>query len=124
MGDDHDDKLDTYIKFADIVQHYDDVARPAHDDIEFSSADLDDLDGGEYDYDGRPVEQYGVIFIVLFAEQYDSSEDDDYDYDQLNPSKWIDNDYIHNRLRWGCDRPRGFKFGAEYRDSEEPSDDE
>lgn len=44
--------------FHDIIQHYDDTARPDHDDIDFDSAGIDNLDGAEYD-------QHGVAVILV-----------------------------------------------------------
>lgn len=37
-----------YLKFAEIVQQYDETACPEHDNIEFEYATLDQLDGREF----------------------------------------------------------------------------
>ena len=74
-----------YAAFADIVQHYDDTARPDHDDIDYDSPDHD---GAEYDNNGDIVALVGVIGGVLYdiadaIEQFGSFDDipDDYDFD-------------------------------------------
>jgi hypothetical protein len=92
-----------YIKFVNIIQHYDDTARPAHDDIDFEPGDYD---SAEYDDHGESVIQYGIIYL-----QFDSG-DDDYD----DPYE-----YLYNRLRGNCKRPRGFKFY--FKPTDNPSDD-
>lgn len=51
-----------YHEFANIVQHYHDTARPAHDDIDF---DADDYDGAEYDHNGERVEPAGNVYDIL-----------------------------------------------------------
>jgi hypothetical protein len=111
MDDNHDDndhgsaydRAVDYIKFVNIIQHYDDTARPDHDDIDFEPGDID---SAEYDNDGESVIQYGILYL-----QFDSS-DDDYD----DPY-----DYLYNRLRGDCKRPRGFKFY--FKPTDNPSDD-
>jgi hypothetical protein len=82
INDYDDDRVDRdfFIKFADIVQHYDDTARPAHDDIDFEPADYD---GYEYDFGGEPVTLYGLIVINLgpaFGDIFDDYTDDPFDY--------------------------------------------
>lgn len=74
--------------FHDIIQHYDDTARPDHDDIDYNPADLDNLDGAEYDNNGDIVSLIGVIGGVIYdicdaIEHYGSFDDipDDYDFD-------------------------------------------
>lgn len=74
-----------YAEFANIVQHYDDTARPNHDDIDY---DAPDHDGTEYDDNGDIVALVGVIGGVLYdiadaIEQFGSFDDipDDYDFD-------------------------------------------
>lgn len=54
-------KRHIYYEFANIVQHYDDTARPAHDDIDFDPADLDTLDGTDYDDSGDRVDPSGLL---------------------------------------------------------------
>jgi hypothetical protein len=109
--DDYDDGNDNifneraidYIKFVNIIQHYDDTARPAHDDIDFEPGDYD---SAEYDYNGQSVIQYGIIYL-----QFDSA-DDDYD----DPY-----DFLYNRLRGDRKRSRGFKFY--FKPTDNPRDD-
>lgn len=73
-----------YIEFAKIVQHYDDTARPAHDDIDFEAGDLAQLDGEELDLDGNPVIQLSILLVTLAEaiEDFGSWEDipDDYEF--------------------------------------------
>ena len=81
-GTDDNDSVDraTFIEFANIVQHYDDTARPPHDDIDFEPADYD---GSEYDFGGEPVTLYGLIVINLgpaFGDVFDDYVDDPFDY--------------------------------------------
>ena len=78
-----------YHRFADIVQHYDDTARPDHDDIDYEPASLDHLDGADYDLYGDDVPCIGIIlhinnYIISVAEaieQFGSFKaiPDDYD---------------------------------------------
>ena len=75
-----------YAEFANIVQHYDDTARPNHDDIDY---DAPDHDGTEYDDNGDIVALVGVIGGVLYdiadaIEQFGSFDDipDDYDFSE------------------------------------------
>lgn len=60
MAGNNDDNRAAYNNavFHDIIQHYDDEARPDHDDIDYEPASLDDLDGTEYD-------QHGVAVILV-----------------------------------------------------------
>jgi hypothetical protein len=51
--------------FHDIIQHYDDTARPDHDDIDFDPAGIDNLDGTEYDDDGDPVLPIGAVGTIV-----------------------------------------------------------
>lgn len=44
--------------FHDIIQHYDDTARPDHDDIDYDPTGIDNLDGTEYD-------EHGVAVILV-----------------------------------------------------------
>lgn len=76
-----------YAAFADIVQHYDDTARPDHDDIDYDSPDHD---GAEYDNNGELVTLVGILGGVLYdiadaIEQFGSFDDipDDYEFDPL-----------------------------------------
>lgn len=57
MGFDHK----TYIEFANIIQHYDEEARPPHDDIDFIATDPDFL---EVDNDGFDVVALDPIIII------------------------------------------------------------
>jgi len=71
---------DVFIKFADIVQHYDETARPSHDDIDFEPGDVDSV---EYDFGGEPVTLYGLIVINLgpaVGDPFDDYVDDPFDY--------------------------------------------
>jgi hypothetical protein len=81
-------KRHIYFEFANIVQHYNDTARPAHDDIDFVPATLDDLDGAEYDNDGNTVELSDdindLVANIIAAIDYFGSFDnipEDYDFD-------------------------------------------
>ena len=51
--------------FHDIIQHYDDTARPDHDDIDYDPAGLDNLDGAEYDDNGDPVFLIGAVGAII-----------------------------------------------------------
>jgi hypothetical protein len=57
--------------FHDIIQHYDDEARPDHDDIDYDPAGIDNLDGAEYDNDGDPVIPIGSVLIDIANTLYD-----------------------------------------------------
>ena len=76
----NNDERDVFIKFADIVQHYDETARPSHDDIDFEP---DDVDSAEFDFGGEPVTLYGLIVINLgnaVGDVFDDYVDDPFDY--------------------------------------------
>jgi hypothetical protein len=65
-----------YHRFADIVQHYDDTARPDHDDIDYEPASLEQLDGAEFDHNGDDVPCIGIIlhinnYIIAIADAID-----------------------------------------------------
>jgi hypothetical protein len=79
----------TYVEFANIVQHYDDTARPDHDDIDFDS-NLD-LDGSEYDNNGRRVLLYGII--LNFLADFDESTNVDYFNDDYDDDEFYDDDF-------------------------------
>lgn len=101
-----DDRADAYnryvyTEFANIVQHYDDTARPDHDDIDFDSSSIDDLDGAEYDYDGNRVEYIDdlddvICNIVDAITHYGSFANipDDYDFgiDDTTSIEFFDDD--------------------------------
>lgn len=117
-----DDKYETFHRFADIVQHYDDEARPAHDDIDFDPLTLDDLDAIELDAKGQPVVQYGIV-IIEFINDSDFPEDPLY-LDELDLSMGGYDDIIHDALRRACERPYGFQYKPRHYDSGESSEDE
>ena len=85
-----------YHEFANIVQHYDDTARPAHDDIDFTPADYD---SAEFDSSGEPVTLYGVI-IFNFGAKGDINVEAFNDYDPYDDPYF----YLYNRLR-GLSKP-------------------
>lgn len=85
-----------YHEFANIVQHYDDTARPAHDDIDFTPADYD---SAEFDGSGEPVTLYGVI-IFNFGAKGDINVEAFNDYDPYDDPYF----YLYNRLR-GLSKP-------------------
>lgn len=64
-------------EFANIVHNYDRTARPDHDDIVYDHHDLDHLDGAEYDDNGDPVIQYGLVFLIFTASDDTPADDDD-----------------------------------------------
>lgn len=81
-----------FIEFANIVQNYDETARPEHDDIQFEPGDYD---SAEFDLDGEPVTLYGLIVINLgpaYGDLFDDDIDDPFDY-------------LYDRLR-GLRKPR------------------
>lgn len=86
-----------YHEFANIVQHYNDTARPAHDDIDFTPADYD---SAEFDDDGEPVTLYGVI-IFNFGADSDYNIEAFTDYDPYDDPYF----YLYSRLR-GIRKPR------------------
>lgn len=82
MAYDDDEQRSAYhralnYEFFNIVQHFDDTARPAHDDIDYQSPDYD---GAEFDSDGEYVTPIGDINDILstiidIISDYDSFED-------------------------------------------------
>jgi hypothetical protein len=107
--------------FADIIQHYDDTARPDHDDIDYDPAGLDDLDGAEYDDNGDPVFLIGAVGTIIIdisgvindlcdaIDEFGSFEDipDDYEFGPpetggYNPSS-CDRDSYRIFRQW-CER--------------------
>lgn len=82
MAYDDDEQRSAYhralnYEFFNIVQHFDDTARPAHDDIDYQSPDYD---GAEFDGDGQYVAPIGDINDILatiadLIAEYDSFED-------------------------------------------------
>jgi hypothetical protein len=95
MGNEYDDNeranaynRHIYFEFANIVQHYNDTARPDHDNIDYTPADLDNLDGDDYDNNGDPVEPFSNFdqflgSVVTAVEQFGSFSaiPDDYEFD-------------------------------------------
>jgi hypothetical protein len=95
--------MEDYDKFADIVHHWDQEARPAHDDIKYDSKSLDYWDGADFSF----VEQNAAyISVVLYnvdealriygsweeiPEDYDFDQPatEPFDYDDGNPTGWI-----------------------------------
>jgi hypothetical protein len=75
--------------FADIIQHYDDTARPDHDDIDYDPAGLDDLDGAEYDNRGVAVilvdpdiiSNISAFIIATYEHGSFDNIPDDYEFD-------------------------------------------
>jgi len=100
MGDYDDDErgnaYQRYIfnEFAYIVHNYDDTADVDHDNLDNDDDihDLDHLDGAEYDDNGDPVIQLGVIFGAA-VDEFGSWDDipDDYEFP-------VDDDYVQQRL--------------------------
>ena len=85
----NNDDISTYIDFARIVQHYDDTARPDHDNIDYESGDFD---GAEYDDNGDLVTLYGVL--LNFFRAFDDATDVDYFNDEyLKDDYDFDDDY-------------------------------
>lgn len=113
----NDDHISTYINFANIIQHYDDTARPDHDDIDYEPADYD---GAEYDDNGDLVTLYGVLlnFFRAFDDATDVDYfDDDYedDYDD-EPNIVVYRYYFDSRPKQYCKRFRNaFKYGSYFR---------
>jgi len=105
-----------YHQFADIVQHYDDTARPAHDDIDFTPADYD---SAEFDDSGEPVTLYGVI-IFNFSASSDTYIDSFIDYDPYD-DPWF---YLYNRLRGISKRSYDDRDDDQHLDSPDSGDDE
>lgn len=91
MGE-YDDNIQRFAHdnavFHDIIQHYDDTARPDHDDIDYEPADLDNLDGAEYDHNGTvvllidPEFLSAISHIVIAAYEHDGFDNlpDDYEF--------------------------------------------
>ncbi len=115
----------TYIEFANMVHHFDETARPAHDDIDFNydheidfddiDIDSDQFDSAEYDHNGLPVTLYGVI-IYNFA-----AAEDDYDFwddmpDGYEPDDPYEYGQSHYRFPYSaprqpsCKRPRATHY--------------
>lgn len=105
-----------YHEFANIVQHYDDTARPAHDDIDFTPADYD---SAEFDSSGEPVTLYGVI-IFNFGSSSDHNIDAFIDYDPYDDPYF----YLYNRLRDISKRSYGDRDDDQHLDSPDAGDDE
>ena len=83
-----DDHISTYINFANIIQHYDETARPAHDDIDYESGDFD---SAEFDDTGQLVTLYGILLNFFAA--FDDATDVDYLNDEyLNADYDFDDD--------------------------------
>lgn len=88
----------TYIEFANMVHHFDETARPAHDNIDFNhdhevnfddiDIDSDQFDATEYDNNGLPVTLYGVIIY-----NFEYNEDDCDFWDDIPDG--YDSDDIH-----------------------------
>ena len=123
LGGDYDESADgdadIYAEFANIVQQYDRVARPDHDDIDFDPASLDDNDGVEYDHNGDIVITYGVILGVLDAIiDFGSFADipDDFEFAEDDPAFPIPDISgrfrfpLYNPRRPACKRRRGVHF--------------
>lgn len=94
-----DDHISTYINFANIIQHYDETARPEHDDIDYESGDFD---SAEYDDTGQLVTLYGVLrnFFAAFddAVDVDFFDDDDdfyFEEDDQPPKRYEINIYLY-----------------------------
>lgn len=100
-----------YYEFANMVQNYDLTARPQHDDIDFTPATVDELDGIEFAPNGvdvSPVSLLGLLNEVVEAiEKFGSFEEipDDYQLiadgddgeDERNPSvtDFIDIEFVY-----------------------------
>ena len=96
MGNYNDDERSNaynrhiYFEFASIVQHYNNTARPEHDDIDFVPATVDELDGIEFDYNGdyvTPVDDFDefndfIVDLISAIDRFGSFEDipDDYEF--------------------------------------------
>ena len=113
----NDDHISTYINFANIIQHYDDTARPDHDNIDYESGDFD---SAEYDDNGELVTLYGVLLSFFAA--FDDATDVDYFNDDYEDDP--DDDIIYDitiyryepRPRNYCKRINNvFKYGKYFR---------
>ena len=105
-----------YHEFANIVQHYDDTARPAHDDIDFTPADYD---SAEFDDDGEPVTLYGVV-IFNFGAGGSANIEAFTDYDPYDDPYF----YLYNRLRGFYKRSYGDGDDDKHPDTPDSGDDE
>lgn len=105
-----------YYEFANIVQHYDDTARPAHDDIDFTPGDYD---SAEFDDNGHPVTLYGVIVFNLSAGG-DLNVEAFTDYDPYDDPYF----YLYSRLRGLYKPPRDDRDDDQYPDPPDSSDDD
>lgn len=106
-----------YHEFANIVQHYyDDTARPAHDDIDFTPSDYD---GAEFDNDGEPVTLYGVI-IFNFPATGSPTIEAFTDYDPYDDPYF----YLYSRLRGIYKPPRDDYDDDQPSDSPDSGEDE
>ena len=79
----------TYIQFANIIHHYDDTARPDHDDIDYDFASVDNLDGDEFNDrdDIDPATAFIFLLAVVDAiEEFGSFDDipDDYEFGEAD----------------------------------------
>lgn len=118
-----DDHISTYIDFANIIQHYDETARPKHDDIDYEN---NDFDSAEYDNNGEVVTLYGIL--MDFFKAYDDATDVDYfnddyedeyedgDFYEDQPEITIYRYYFDSRPKNPCKRIRNiFKYGTYFR---------
>lgn len=111
---------DTYIQFANIVHHFDETARPSHDDIDFNydhAVDFDDIDidtdqfdATEYDHNGEPVTLYGIIIYNFLADEMEEDPwddmPDDYGFDMEKEDRSCYR-FPYFDARYGsCKRPR------------------
>lgn len=55
----------TYIEFANIIQHYDEEARPPHDDIEFVATDPDFVEIDSQGFDVVALDPIIIISLIL-----------------------------------------------------------
>lgn len=87
-----------YFEFANIVQHYEDVARPAHDDIDFEPSDPDTM---EFDSNGVKIILVDPMLILdilhnddlldaiqAFAEAVLDEPEDQLDFRLEEPPYW------------------------------------
>jgi hypothetical protein len=105
-----------FYEFANIVQNYEDTARPPHDDIDFTPADYD---SAEFDDAGEPVTLYGVI-IFNFGSSSDYNIDAFIDYDPYDDPYF----YLYSRLRDISKRSYGDRNDDPHSDSPDSLDDE
>ena len=95
---------DTYIKFADIIHHYDDTADVAHDNINYDCATLDDLDGFDFDeyinYNNNIVTSTFIVYITHLDDCLNGEDDDDDDWGAANPnSHYLNPDFLRKLRR-------------------------